>query len=153
ASPEPEVVIQVITQFVNAPRPSFATEKATPTPAPIVEEKKTEPAPAVVKTILTPAVTSTIVAETPTPNTPNAALAETNSAAATPPPTPTTVANEANNGATPLGPNRQNMTAWLFLAGGILTLLVGIAAIRRLISTRPGETSMISQSLERRDNG
>ena len=160
--PEPEVVIQVVTQIVMVPLPAITPEKTSPAPAPVVEERKPEPKPTpVVKTNsppAVPAVTNVAVAEAPKTNTPPAPTpgappVETNIAAApapTPPPTPPA---EPNNIATLLGPNSQNMTAWLFLAGGILALLIVIAAVRRLVATRSGETSMISQSMERRDNG
>lgn len=148
AKPEPEVVIQVVTQIVMVPLPSLSPEKPTPTPpaAPPVETPKPEPKPA--STMVTNSSTVAAVAKNPETNAPapTAASPSTNAAATIPP------VAEATGVAALFGSNAQNMTAWLFLAGGVLALLITIACFRRLM-TRSGETSMISQSMERRDNG
>ena len=144
--PEPKVVIQVVTQVVMVPVPSIPSATVKPAPAVVVAER-TVPTPEPEK--VEPPRPSPVPAVSPTPE-PVAAVvpAVTNTAAvAETPPTgpPPPPASGLGFGVA------QNMMAWVYLGLGIVVLLIAIGCIRKL-ANRPIEASMISQSMERRDN-
>ena len=150
-APEPKVIIQVVTQVVHVPVPAIRNttppkqqvpEVVVPSESAKPEGKETpvrnvEPKPAAVVTTAPPA-------QAPEPSVP---AGSTNAPAAARPAPP-----EAPQSGPGLGlVTAPNMMSWVYLGIGIVVILIAIACTRKLTS-RPIESSMISQSMERRDN-
>ena len=149
---EVRVVIQMVTQFVNVPISSIASVAlASAEHAFVPAIEKDEPVLTVVAKMEPAKMESEPVAVVNSNNTPRGADPKPGSnTTISPAPVPTRA--ESDTGSALGWVLAPDVMSRVYLGLGILVLLIALACVRKL-TNRPIDSSMISQSMERRDNG